>query len=76
MGQQLLRHHDEGVAVLLGGREHDGVGRRAEAGVHPVELEAGRAPAGEAEIAEYAVRHAVEDPGGARVVRAGAAHIV
>ena len=76
MGEKLLGNHHEGVAVPLGGREDDRVGRRAEAEVHPVELETGGATAGKPEVAEDAVRYALEDPGGPRVVGAGRADIV
>ena len=76
VGEELLGDDHEGFTVLLGGREDEGVGRRPEAVVDAVELEAGRAAPAQPEIAEDPIRHPLEDPRRARVVGARGAHVV
>ncbi len=64
---QLLRRQGIDIAVLDGARQHQRMGRGAQALVGDVELEA-RGPAEGAEIADPLVRrHALEDEGRARI---------
>src|SRR5215475_10837818 len=76
VAQELLEDHHEARTVPFRAGNDDGAGRRSQGGVGAVELEAGRPAAGEAEVADHLVLHAVENPGDARVVGPGTSPIV
>ena len=73
----LLGHQDIGLAMAFGGRQHQRMGRRAQAAVDDVELQPCRAAADETEIADLLLRpDALEDEGGAGIEAVRLADIV
>src|SRR5437667_11478003 len=75
--RHLLGHQDIGLAVTLGGRQHQGMWWRAQIAVDDIELETGRPASEESKIPyPFLVADALEDEGGAGVEATGLSKVV